>query len=346
MPILENLSSPLSSIVAVRDVDPLLKDLFERKLSFRRKIASLASEIKVVRQRLALQDQSYTKQTLTRQEAELKSKSMEVEIGILQRKLEETNEQIQDSHFSAMKYLKELDHIRTQLSATRASADASAASAQSSQLQYFELLEELNEKNKLLIEHEDYVLRLVEQLENLRKDLLARESSQMELKDGVLRIEHDIMEVLAKAGENKYYALRKVLDEVSPKNFGRMDKFLVVKDVEIAKLKDDIEIMSAHWKLKTKRLESQLEKQQHTNQELKRVLKLEFCLQEAHSQTRKLQRMGEQQDKAIKELRDQLAATQQSGVVNSEKQISFWETYGIKIMVSVSIVMLVVFSKP
>ncbi|OIW17462.1 hypothetical protein TanjilG_22574 [Lupinus angustifolius] len=335
-----------SSSLAVRDVDPLLKDLIDTKLSFRRNVASLAAQFKELRHRLASQDQSYTKQILTRQEAELKAKSMEVEIGILQRKLEERNEQIQDSGFSAMKYLKELDDLRTQLSAARASADANAASAQSAQLQYFELLQELNEKNKLLIEHEDYVLSLVKQLENIQKDLLARESSQMQLKDGVLRIEHDIMEVLAKAGENKDCALRKVLDEVSRKNFGKMDKFLVVKDVEIAKLKDDIEIMSAHWKLKTKRLESQLEKQQHIDQELKkRVLKLEFCLQEAHSETRKLQRMGEQQDKAIKELRDQLAATQQSGVVDSEKQISFWETYGFKIMVSMSIVIIVVFSK-
>ncbi|CAL0308530.1 unnamed protein product [Lupinus luteus] len=280
------------------------------------------------------------------QEAELKAKSMEVEIGILQRKLEEKKEQIQDSDFSAMKYLKELDDLRTQLSATRASADASAASSQSAQLQCFELLEELNEKNNLLIEHEDYVLSLVEQLENLQKDLLARESSKMQFKNGVLRIEHDIMQFLANDGENRDYALRKVLDEVSPKNFGKMDKFLVVKDVEIAKLKDDIEIMSAHWKLKTKRLESQLEKQGHTDQELKkRVLKLEFFLQEAHSETRKLQRMGEQHDRAIKELRDQLAATQQNGVVDSEKQISFWETYGFKIMVSMSIVVIVVFSK-
>ena len=95
-----------------------------------------------------------------------------------------------------------------------------------------------------------------------------------------------------------------------------------VKDDEIAKLKDEIKIMSAHWKLKTKELESQvklswfacvmlihaclflvvgscicfksqLEKQRRADQELKKkVLKLEFCLQEARSQTRKLQRVN------------------------------------------------------
>ncbi|KAK7269963.1 hypothetical protein RIF29_22787 [Crotalaria pallida] len=186
-------------------------------------------------------------------------------------------------------YVKELDDLRTQLSVTRARADASAASAQSAQLQCFELLKQL-----------------VEQLENLRKDRLARESSQMQFKDGVLRIEHDIMEVLANAGGNTDCALMKVLDEVE-----------------------------------TKELESQLEKQQHTDQELKkRVLKLEFCLQ-ARAQTRKLQKMGEQQEKAIKELRDQLATTKQSGVVVAEKQINFWGTYGFKIIFSMSIVILV-----
>lgn len=39
-------------------------------------------------------------------------------------------------------------------------------------------------------------------------------------------------------------------------------------------------------------LETQLEKQRRADQELKKkVLKLEFCLQEARSQTRKLQRV-------------------------------------------------------
>ena len=144
-----------------------------------------------------------------------------------------------------MQHLKDLDDFRTQLSAARASADASAASAQSAQLQCSQLLKELNEKNSSLREHEDCVTRLVEQLHSLQKDLLARESSQKQLKDDVLRIEHDIMEALAKA-------------EVSPKNFDKMNKLLLVKDEEIAKLKDEIKIMSAHWKLKTMELESQV----------------------------------------------------------------------------------------
>ncbi|KAK4402089.1 Nuclear envelope-associated protein 2, partial [Sesamum angolense] len=115
----------------------------------------------------------------------------------------------------------------------------------------------------------------------------------------------------------------------------------------IAKLRDEIRVMSAHWKLKTKELESQLEKHRRADQELKKkVLKLEFCLQEARAQTRKLQRMGERRDKALKELRDQLAAKQEaeSHTPSNEKQ-NFWESSGFKIVVSMSMLILVVFSK-
>ncbi|XP_022640834.1 nuclear envelope-associated protein 2 isoform X2 [Vigna radiata var. radiata] len=272
---------------------------------------------------------------------------MELEIGRLQKSLEQKDQQLQASASSTEKYLKQLDDLRSQLVATRKTADASAASAQSAQLQCSELVKELDEKNGSLREHEARVLRLGKQLDNLQKDLQARESSQKQLKDEVLRIEHDIMEALAKAGENKNCELRKILDEVSPKNFEKMNKLLVVKDEEIAKLKDEIKIMSAHWKLKTKELESQLEKQRRTDQELKKkVLKLEFCLQEARSQTRKLQRMGERRDKAIKELRDQLAAKQQREIVGADKQNqNFWDTSGFKIVVSMSMLVLVVFSR-
>lgn len=327
-------------------VDPLLKDLNDKKQSFRRNVVSLASELKELRSRLASQEQSYVKETLTRQEAETNAKIMELEIGKLQKKLEEKNEQLQVSNSSAEKHIKELDDLRTQLVIARATADSSAASAQSAQLQCFELQKELDEKNSSLREHEERVIRLGEQLDNLQKDLKARESSQKQLRDEVFRIERDIMEALAKSGENKDCELRKLLDEVSPKNIEKMNKLLVVKDDEIVRLKDEIKIMSAHWKLKTKELESQLEKQRRADQDLKkRVLKLEFCLQEARSQTRKLQRMGERRDKAIKELKDQLAGKQQT-VSDAEKQNqNFWDTSGFKIVMSMSMLVLVVFSK-
>lgn len=53
--------------------------------------------------------------------------------------------------------------------------------------------------------------------------------------------------------------------------------------------------------------------------------------------------MGERRDKALKELRDQLA-TKQSVAANTEKQ-NFWETSGFKIVVSMSMLVLVLFSK-
>ncbi|KAK4282691.1 hypothetical protein QN277_014037 [Acacia crassicarpa] len=339
-------SLALASIPA-RDIDPLLKDLNEKKQSFRRNVVSLAAELKEVRSRLASQEQSYAKETLTRQEAQMKAKNMEEEIGKLQTRLEERNSQLQASAAAVEKYLKDLDDLRVQFAATRATADASAASVQSTQLRCLELVKELDEKNSSLKEHEDRVTRLGEQLDNLQKNLQERESSQKQLKDEVLRIEHDIMDAVVKAGANKDCELRKMLDEVSPRNFEKINKQLVVKDEEIAKLKDEIKIMSAHSKLKTKELESQLEKQRRADQELKkRVLKLEFCLQETRSQTRKLQRMGEKRDKAIKELRDQLAGKPQSGAAGGEKQNqNFWETSGFKIVVSMSMLVLVAFSR-
>lgn len=341
MSILEKSSSSSNA----RELDPLLKDLSERKQSFRRSVVSLAAELNEVRSRLASQEQSFVKETLTRQEAEAKAKNMEEMITRLQKNLEERNGQLQASASTAEEYLKELDNLRVHLSATQATAEASAASAQSAQLQCLSLLKELDEKNSSLKAHEDRVNRLGEQLDNLQKDLRARESSQYQLKDDVLRMEREIMQAVAKAGASKEYELMKLLDEVSPKNFEKINKLLITKDEEIARLRDEIRIMSAHWKLKTKELESQLEKHRRADQELKkRVLKLEFCLQEARAQTRKLQRMGERRDKTLKELKDQLATKQQVAAAGDVKQ-NFWESSNFKIVVSMSMLVLVVFSK-
>ncbi|GMG99808.1 hypothetical protein Nepgr_001648 [Nepenthes gracilis] len=338
-------SSSLPSLALARDIDPLLKDLSEKKQSFKRNVVSLAAELKDVRNRLALKEQSYAKETLTRQEVEAKAKNMEQEIRRLQKSLEERNGQIEASTSAAEKYLKELDVLRSQLTATQAMADASAVSAQSAQLQCLSLLKELDEKNSLLKEHESRVLMLAEQFDSLQMDLQARKSSQKQLKDEVARVERDIMEAVAKAEAAKDCELRKMLEEISPKNLEEMNKLLAVKDEEIAKLKDEIRISSFHWKQKTKEMEAQIEKHRRADQELKkRVLKMEFCLQEARSQTRKLQRVGERSDKAIKELRDQLATKQQGAAESCEKQ-NFWESSRFKILVSMSMLVLVLFSK-
>ncbi|KAK4787458.1 hypothetical protein SAY86_011291 [Trapa natans] len=334
---------PLDS---VRDMDPLLKDLNERKQSFRRNVASLAAELKDARSRLASQEQSFTKETLTRQAAETKAKNLEEEIFRLHKTLEERSSELQASSSTAEEYVKEMDDLRSKLASTQATADASAASAEAAQRQCVSLLKELDEKNRSLKDHEDRVNNLAEQLQNLWKDLHVRESSQKQLKDEVLKIEQDIMQAVGRAAVSKGSELRRILQEVSPNNIDKINKLLVGKDEEIAKLKDEITVMTAHWKMKTKELESQLEKQRRADQELKkRVLKLEFCLQEARAQMRKLQRTGERREKTIKELKDQLLEKQQEDAASVFQKQNFWETPAFKVMASMSMLILVIFSK-
>lgn len=54
--------------------------------------------------------------------------------------------------------------------------------------------------------------------------------------------------------------------------------------------------------------------------------------------------MGEKRDKAIKELRDELATKRQNCAGFSDKQ-NFWESSGFKIVASMSMLFLVVFAK-
>ncbi|KAM7470112.1 hypothetical protein LguiA_008295 [Lonicera macranthoides] len=411
-----------SSTPLPKDIDPLLKDLSEKKQSFRRNVVSLAEELKDVRSRLASQEQSFAHETLTRQASESKAKDMEEKIFKLQKSLEERNEQLQASasdaekrdwfkkfvtveskyprklssiklkyfasgvlldieHFSLqsmiacqsvrVQYCQGLDDLRSQLSATQATVDASVVSAQSAELQCLVMLKELGEKNIPLKEQEICVNRLGEQLDRLERDLKAREFSEKQLKDEVLRVEHDIMQVVVKAASTKDYELRKILEEVSSKSFEKINKLLSAKDEEIEKLRDELTVISAHWKLKTNDMESQLEKQRIADQELqKRVLKLEFCLQEARAQTRKLQRgplvlpsvlwvdvfttsahvaedvMGERREKALKELRDELATmNREAGSSARVEKHSFWESSGFMVLISMSMLILVLFSK-
>lgn len=57
----------LPSSSPAREVDPLLKDLNERKQSFRRNVVSLAAELKEARSRLSSQEESFAKEAQTRQ---------------------------------------------------------------------------------------------------------------------------------------------------------------------------------------------------------------------------------------------------------------------------------------
>ncbi|EEC78475.1 hypothetical protein OsI_18362 [Oryza sativa Indica Group] len=333
------------SSVSSSDLDPLLKDLTEKKLSFRRNVVSLAAELKDVRNKLASQEQLFVRESQTRKFAETKARSMEEEISKLQKCLNDKDEQLRSSTGCTEQYLHELDDLRSKLSVTQATAEASAASAKSAQSQCLSLLKELNEKDSSLKEHERRVNKLGEQLDHLQKDLEAREYSQRQLKDEVLRIETDIMDAVAKVGSNKDNELLKILSDVSPRNIDNLNKLLNAKDAEIARLRDEIRILSAHWTNKTKELETQLEKQKRTDQELKkRILKLEFCLQESRSQIRKLQRAGEKRDKQLKELKDQVGMKQPSVPYRDDKH-NFWENQSFKFIASMSMLALVMLTK-
>lgn len=295
--------------VSLREDDPLLKDLSEKKQSFRRNVVSLATELKEARTRLAEQERSCSKEAMSRQEAETRVKRMEDEMHELAKELNEKVEQIRASDVATEKFVKELADIKSQLAATHATAEASALSAESAHSHCRVLSKQLHERTGSLKEHEDQVTRLGEQLENLRKELRVRESSQKQLRDELLKVEGDIMRAVSVVKTKENSEVRNMLNEDTPKNSERINKLLTAKDDEIARLRDELKIISAHWRFKTKELEDQVENQRRIDQELKKkVLKLEFCLRETRIQTRKLQKMGERNDVAIQELKEQLAA--------------------------------------
>lgn len=154
--------------------------------------------------------------------------------------------------------MKELGDIKSQLAATQATAEASALSAESAQSQCRLLSKQLHERTGSLKEHENQVSRLGEQLEKLQKELQVRESSQKQLRDEVMKVESDIMRAVSVVMTKENSEVWKVLDEDSPKNFERINKLLTAKDDEIARLRDELKIISAHWRFKTKELEDQV----------------------------------------------------------------------------------------
>ncbi|CAN6877826.1 unnamed protein product [Brassica oleracea] len=326
----------MAASVSLREEDPLLKDLSEKKQSFRRNVVSLAADLKQARTRLAEQERSCSQEVISRQqEAEARVKRMEDEMLELSKELNKKVEQIRASDVATEKYVKEVGEIKSQLAATQATAEASALSADSAYSQCRLLSKHLHERTGSLKEQEDQVTRLGKQLENLQKELEARESSQKQLRDEVSKVEVDLMRVASVLPE-----------EDSPKNFERINKLLKAKDDEIARLRDELKIISAHWRFKTQELEDQqVENQRRINQELKKkVLKLEFCLGETRIQTRKLHKIGERNAVAIQELKKQLAAKKQHEADPFNNQ-NFWDKSGFKVVVSMSMLLLVAFSR-
>ncbi|KMZ64157.1 hypothetical protein ZOSMA_37G00370 [Zostera marina] len=330
------------------ELDPLLKDLSDKRQFFKKNVQSLAADLKDARARLATKEESFSRENQTRKAAEAKVKDMEKQICQLQIMLDEKDVQLQVSTISANQYMKEFGNLRSELSITQAAADASAELARSAQAQCSSLMKELAEKNILLKEHENRVNKLEEQLDLMRNDLHAREVLQRELKDEVIKIEREIALAISNADKvcpTDGKELVKYQEDVLLMNFDTSNRHLSTKDEEIAKLRDEIRFLSTYWKHKTKELQVQTSKHQRTDQELKKcVLKLEFCLQEVKSQTRKLQRMGKRRDEALKELQYKWEIEQQKKQSNEENQ-KIWERSGFKLLASMSMVFLVIFAR-
>ncbi|XLR54189.1 hypothetical protein S83_004861, partial [Arachis hypogaea] len=99
-----NLQNASWTGVTSREKSTTKQDGFERKeAEFQAQRGVFGCRFEGCSEPLASQEQSYAKETLTRKKEETKAKSMEFEIGRLQKKLEERNEQLQASASSAEK---------------------------------------------------------------------------------------------------------------------------------------------------------------------------------------------------------------------------------------------------
>lgn len=305
-----------------------MKDLNEKKQNFRRNVVSLAAELKDMRIQLHSKEQSFARETLTRQEVESKANKMEQELSRLHKIVDEKDLQLEASSSTAEKYRSEVGDLKLKLSASQASADASAAAAQAVQLQCLALIKE----------HEDYLNRLGEQFDLLQKEPQARESYQMQLKEEVLRIENHFRHELAQMREEFKFMSSlwtlKTQELVSQlEKCRRSDQQLKLKTKMLESQLEKHRRAGQQMKQKVKQLESQLEKHQIAEQQLrKRAFDLEYCL---HS-------MGVQHE-ALLEIRDKLA-NKQGGPSGNENQ-NFWENSGFKLVVSISMVVLVLFTK-
>lgn len=156
-------------------------------------------------------------------------------------------------------FIKDLEELRSQLDATKQTAETSADSAQSTQIQCSVLKKQLDDKTRSLREHEDRITHLAHQLDNLQRVMSLRECSEKQLREEVKRIEREITEAIAKAGiGGTDCMIQNLIEDVSQMKFEKMNRLVEVKDEEITKLKDEIRLMSGHWKHKTKELECQV----------------------------------------------------------------------------------------
>ncbi|TKW12337.1 hypothetical protein SEVIR_5G029600v4 [Setaria viridis] len=341
MPVSERATIP-SSLSSSLELNPLLRDLVEKKLSLKRSVTSMAAELKDARNRLASKELLYAQELEAR-----KATDLEDEVNKMQKCLEDKEEQLRASLSINEQCRRKLDDLRSQLLITQTTAESTAASANSGLLHCSSLLEKLNDNENSLSEATYPVGNVAEQLNHFHEYLKSRDPSRGHIKDYYLTTESDIMNAFAKAGVDNVNELMKIMSDVSPKNSENINEDLIFEDDGNANLREGIRVLSAHWENKIKELESQLDKHVGIVQELKRwILKLEFSLQEPRSRLRKLQRVREKRSKALtlKELRNQAAMEQPSGGGSGDKQ-NLGKSSGFKLIASMSMLVLFILAK-
>uniref|UniRef100_A0A0E0FKE7 Uncharacterized protein n=1 Tax=Oryza nivara TaxID=4536 RepID=A0A0E0FKE7_ORYNI len=242
MPVSERATTTPSSSYYSLELDPLLSDLAEKKLSLRRSLAWLDAELKDAKIKLASKEQLLAQESENRKKfAESRARSMEEEVKKLHKCLQDKDEQLRTSICSTeQQYLSsyKLDILRSQISVAQATAEASAESAMLARLQCLSLSGG-HEKINSLGECELRVKKVEEQLDLVQKFLEAKELSQLEknqmttvheLKKKVLKLECTLkvsraqLRKLHKMGERRDKPLKKLQSRLSLKQQTACDK--------------------------------------------------------------------------------------------------------------------------
>ncbi|XP_052139543.1 nuclear envelope-associated protein 2-like isoform X1 [Oryza glaberrima] len=241
MPVSERATTTPSSSYYSLELDPLLSDLAEKKLSLRRSLAWLDAELKDAKIKLASKEQLLAQESENRKKfAESRARCMEEEVKKLHKCLQDKDEQLRTSICSTEQYLSsyKLDILRSQISVAQATAEASAESAMLARLQCLSLSGG-HEKINSLGECELRVKKVEEQLDLVQKFLEAKELSQLEknqmttvheLKKKVLKLECTLkvsraqLLKLHKMGERRDKPLKKLQSRLPLKQQTACDK--------------------------------------------------------------------------------------------------------------------------
>ncbi|KAG6545363.1 hypothetical protein Mapa_013212 [Marchantia paleacea] len=321
----------------------LFKDVCEKKQNLRRiasEVGVMAAELQKVRSRAVAREAALQEEAAKRQAAEAHARELARQLEQMHKSREDTRSQAQSSATLIEQYAVEIAELRDRLSVSEEVAEAMTGSAHSAQLQVEALLKEIEEKNLELQEQRNLIVILEEQLRELQVELKRKESSQKQLRFEVQDLETQIEMSLGRSYVSKECEFRKLLNEVSSRNIEHLERYLLAKDDEIGRLKQDVKVASTELRLKTLELDAQLERQQRADQELrKKVVKLELSLQEARLQAKKLKKVSERKDKEIQNLRAQVWL--QEAANDSSKRGHFWNNFRLPTVLSMSALALV-----